>query len=77
MTSSCRNTLIELKHLLRILFQPQKISHKSLRFSRFKEVVSFIGAYFNPRMRYYIFSLSDPRPLLADWAAMARKLMRR
>jgi hypothetical protein len=39
--------------------------------------MGFICGYFNPRMRYYIFSLSDPKPLLADWAAMARKLMRR
>nr|WP_158651903.1 carboxylate--amine ligase [Marinobacterium profundum] len=73
----CRNTLIELKRLLRILFQPHKIRDKSLRFSPFKEVVGFIGGYFNPKMRYYIFSLSDPKPLLADWAAIARKLMRR
>jgi predicted ATP-grasp superfamily ATP-dependent carboligase len=73
----CRNTLVEFKRLIRIIFQPQKIRDKSLRFSPLKEVASFIGGYFNPRMRYYIFSLSDPGPLLADWAAMARKLMRR
>lgn len=73
----CRNTLIELKRLIRIIFQPQKIRDRSLKFSPFKEVACFIGGYFNPRMRYYIFSLSDPKPLLADWIAMARKLMRR
>ncbi|MFC6669004.1 hypothetical protein [Marinobacterium aestuariivivens] len=73
----CRNTLIELKRLIRILFQRQKIRDKSLRFSPLKEVTGFIGGYFNPRMRYYVFSLSDPMPLFADWAAMARKMMRR
>ncbi|MEH6648960.1 MAG: hypothetical protein V7707_02920 [Motiliproteus sp.] len=73
----CRNTLIEIKRLIRILFQPQKIKDKSLSFNALEELWEFIGGYFDPRMRYYIFSLSDPKPLLADWLAMAKKILRR
>ncbi len=69
----CRNTLIEVKRLIRILFQPHKIRDKSLKFNALGEVWSFIRGYFDPNMRYYIFSPSDPKPLLADWQAMVKK----
>lgn len=73
----CRNTLIEFKRLIRILFQPHKIKDKSLKFRVTEELWSFFGGYLDPRMRYYIFSLSDPKPLLIDWLSMAKKVLRR
>lgn len=73
----CRFFVPELKRLVRILFHPERIQDRRLRFDRFRELVRFFGWYLDPRTRYYVFSLSDPRPFLADLWYMLRKLARR
>ncbi len=73
----CRNTLVELKRLVRIIFQADKIKDKSLHFSRIETLFAVIQGFFRPSMHYYLFSLDDIRPLFADWKILLKKLIRR
>lgn len=62
----CVYTIPELKRLAVILFRPDLIQNKTLRFSKLKEICSLLGTFFNPRQKYYIFSLNDPIPAVMD-----------
>ncbi len=73
----CRNVLVEIKRLIRILFQPGKIQDKTLKFNRSSEVLSFFTGYFNPKMRYYLYERNDISPLFADWKILLKKLLKR
>ena len=42
-----------------------------------RDLLSYLLGFFDPRMRYYVFSLRDPRPLLNDLAQIFRKIVRR
>lgn len=44
---------------------------------RIGSALRFIGDFFDPRVRYYVWSLRDPAPLIADAASVIRKLLRR
>ena len=58
---------------MRILFQ-QNLTHDPVkRFSRGKELVRFLQLYLNPRVKYFIFDWSDPKPFLVDsWCALKK-----
>lgn len=71
----CRFFVPEIKRLVRILFAPEAIQDRGLRFNRFVELARFVGWYLGPRTRYYVFSWRDPRPFVADLWFMLRKLM--
>jgi len=64
----CRFMVPETKRLLRILFQPHLIQDRLLHFSRVRELARFVADFIRPGTRYYVFSLSDPMPFLADIA---------
>ena len=73
----CRSLVTEAKWLLRVVCAPHKIQDRSLRFSRLRELAKWIGMFFDPRMRYFVFSLDDPVPALADLLAGAWRRLRR
>ena len=70
----CKFLLHDLKRLLRILFQPDCIQDRTLKFNRTAEVLKFIAFLFNPRNRYYVMTLNDPKPLLSElWFLLRRR----
>ncbi len=73
----CAYMIPELKRLAMILFAPDRIQNKALRFSRTRETLSLLGGFLDPRQRYYLFTLSDPLPALRDGGyALAKGLGR-
>lgn len=74
---SCRYLLPDTKRLLRILFRPSSIDDPTLRFSRSRELLRFLGTFLDPRCRYFVFQFADPGPWLRDLRNMLSKLLRR
>ncbi len=69
----CRYFIPEAKRLVRILFQQHLIQDPVKRFSRGKELYRFLWLYLNPRVKYFIFDWSDPKPFLVDsWYALKK-----
>ncbi|HRF43108.1 MAG TPA: carboxylate--amine ligase [Candidatus Competibacteraceae bacterium] len=74
----CRFGIPETKRLLRILFQGQRIPDPTLRFNAGVEVFNYFAGFFDPRMRYFVWSWRDPLPFFADiWNALATSLLKR
>ena len=71
----CRNTLVEVKRLNRILFNSSKIKDKTLSFNKAFEVLVVLSGFFNPKMHYYLFEVSDLKPMLADWKILFLKFV--
>ena len=63
----CRAVVTETKRLLRILFATNKIQDPSVRFSRWRELVQYCLLFFDPRVRYFVFSWKDIVPAFADF----------
>lgn len=72
----CRYMVPETYRLRTILFQPDRIPLKTLRFSKAGALASYLLGFVDPRMRYYVFWLRDQKPFFADLAAMLRKAVR-
>lgn len=69
----CRYFIPEAKRLVRILFQPNLIRDPVKHFSRGREFLRFLQLYLHPRVKYFIFDWSDPKPFLVDsWYALKR-----
>lgn len=62
----CRMISTELKRLVRILFQHDKIADPHFVRKPAHEVWRFIRDYLRSNTRYYLWSLDDPRPWLTD-----------
>lgn len=58
----------DIKRLVRILL--------SARRGKLAEVLAFVAHSLDPRMRYYVWSLRDPMPALADMARVILKVLR-
>ncbi len=69
----CRMLSTEVKRLVRILLKPELIADKHFQRRPWHEVWRFVADFANPRARYYVASLSDPMP----WVADIRNLVRR
>lgn len=69
----CRYFIPEAKRLMRILFQQHLIRDPVKRFSRGRELLEFLKLYLDPRVKYFIFDWSDPKPFLVDsWYAFKK-----
>ncbi|MEQ9061251.1 MAG: carboxylate--amine ligase [Gammaproteobacteria bacterium] len=73
----CRYAAPEIKRLLILLFSPSRIQNRDFKFSRFRELARFVLLFLDPRTRYYVFSLTDPRPFLIDVVGMIRRRLHR
>ena len=71
----CKFLLPDLKRLLRIVFRPQLIQDRSLRFDRVAESAGFLVYLLNPASRYYVFSWDDPAPFLQELRYALRRLL--
>jgi predicted ATP-grasp superfamily ATP-dependent carboligase len=73
---TCRSVDLELRRLHVLLFRRQQIQDRTLQFNVWFEVWAFLLRFLRRNMRYYIFSLSDPLPSLADAALKFGRLLR-
>ena len=67
----------EIKRLGRILFHPGLIADQSFKIQKLGELTRFFLDFFSPKVTYYVWSLADPRPFIADILNFARKLILR
>ena len=72
-----RYMIPETKRLVRLLGGRNKIADPYFKPTPWKDIANFLKGFFNPHMRYYVFSWSDPRPFFADCANIFRKTVRR
>ena len=69
----CRFMIAETRRLLRILFARRSIPDRSLRFSKVRELGSYLKGFVDGS-RYYVFSWRDPLPFLADMLFVLRRI---
>jgi len=62
----CRMVATELKRIVRIGLQPGKIQDRTFQRRPVAELMRFVTDFFDPRVRYYVFSSDDPAPFLRD-----------
>ncbi|WP_394788253.1 hypothetical protein [Rhodoferax sp.] len=72
----CRMVSTELKRLVRICLQPQKIVDRTFPVRPVAEVLRFVRDFFRPGVGYYVWDASDPDPFFADVKNLLRKLKR-
>lgn len=73
----CRMVVTEIKRLIRIVLQPGLIADRSFKIRKISETVRFFADYLRPGVSYYVGSITDLKPLFADFANLARKLINR
>jgi len=73
----CRMVVTELKRLWRIWFHPHLIADRSFTIRRLAESFRFISDFFRPRVCYYVWTIGDPGPFMADVRNLFHKLLRR
>jgi predicted ATP-grasp superfamily ATP-dependent carboligase len=71
----CRFMIPEIRRLARLLLQPDQIQDPYYRYSRLREFSSFVFNFFRPGTRYYLFSVSDPGPFMADLKNIVAKTL--
>lgn len=62
----CRMVATELKRLVRIIFQRQKIRDRRFKIRPLYELGRFVFDYFRPSVRYYVWCWDDPAPFIKD-----------
>ena len=73
----CRMVATELKRLVRIVLRPTLINDPLFRVRPAAELWRFVRDFFSPRTRYYLWSIDDPRPFMADGIGAVRRLLAR
>ena len=76
-TLRARYMVPETKRLARVLLSPSRISDPFFQRRPLADLTAYLLTFFDPRARYYVFSLSDPSPWLRDMTQMIRKAVRR
>lgn len=64
----CRMVATELKRLVRIILQPEKIMDKRFRIRPIHELFRFAIDFLRPSVRYYVWRWDDPKPFFRDVA---------
>lgn len=77
MNVEARYMIPEAKRLFRLFTASKKIADPYFKPKPWQDAASFIVGFFNPNMRYYVFSWSDPRPFFADCRNIIRKAWHR
>lgn len=67
----------ETKRLARLLAAPKHISDPFFQRRPVADLIAYLAAFFDPRMRYYVLTFSDPRPWARDIGQIVRKALRR
>jgi predicted ATP-grasp superfamily ATP-dependent carboligase len=72
----CRFVIPDTRRLLTVLFRPQVVQNRRLRFSRWGELRDYVVDFFRPRVRYFVFRWRDPLPAVADLTGVLAKAVR-
>ena len=64
----------ETRRLIRLL-RRTPIADPAFRARPLRDLLAWLLGFFDPRMRYYVFSLTDPGPFLADLANVIRQVV--
>jgi hypothetical protein len=72
----CRSVDLELRRLYLLLFRSDRLQNRELRFNPLLEIVWFLMRFFKFNTRYYLFSLRDPMPFVADTILKIWRLLR-
>ena len=70
---SARYMAPETRRLIRITTQRGRISDPYFHPTPLRDCAAYLAAFFDPRGRYYVWSLRDPMPLVRDVIAMVGK----
>ena len=70
----CRMMATEIKRLIRILFQPRKISDPFFVPAPGKELILFCTDFFRTGIGYYVWDMDDPKPF---WTDLTNMILRR
>ncbi|MFM9853744.1 MAG: carboxylate--amine ligase [Sphingomonadaceae bacterium] len=71
-----RYMIPETRRLIRIVAGRQAIADPYFKTRPWRDIVSYVMGFFDPNMRYYVFSWGDPKPFLVDLASVIRKALR-
>jgi predicted ATP-grasp superfamily ATP-dependent carboligase len=71
-----RYVVPDTRRLARVLFGRQLLTDPACQPGRLATLFRYIADFFDPRVRYYVGSLDDPRPLGSDLIKMLRKAFR-
>jgi predicted ATP-grasp superfamily ATP-dependent carboligase len=71
-----RYVVPDTRRLARVLFRRSALTDPACRPGRAETVLRYIADFFDPRVRYYVGSPDDPRPLRSDLVKIARKVFR-
>ncbi|WP_458732981.1 carboxylate--amine ligase [Sphingobium xenophagum] len=66
----------ETKRLIRLWIAPGRISDPFFKRRPVRDLFGYVLGFFDPATRYYVLTLSDPRPWMRDMAQMFRKAVR-
>lgn len=72
----CCYMVPEMRRLMRVFFERRKILIDAGRFGRTWSAAGLLRTLLTPGTCFYVFSLRDPRPFLADAISMLRKALR-
>ncbi len=72
-----RYTIPETRRLARVFFGTRTIADRQFKPTPWRDLLSYIGDFLDPGMRYFVWDLRDPRPFLADMKNVIRKRVRR
>lgn len=76
-TVRCRMVATEVKRLIRILLQRDRIADRSFVATPASEMVRFAADFFRQCVGYYVFRFDDIKPWLKDTANLLRRMMGR
>jgi predicted ATP-grasp superfamily ATP-dependent carboligase len=72
-----RYTIPETRRLIRILFARHAITDPQFKPTPWRDLMSYIGDFLDPGMRYFVWDRRDPGPFFADMKNVIRKVARR
>jgi predicted ATP-grasp superfamily ATP-dependent carboligase len=72
-----RYTIPETRRLMRILFARRGITDRQFKPTPWRDLISYIGDFIDPGMRYFVWDARDRGPFWADMKGVVRKLARR
>ncbi len=72
-----RYTIPETRRLLRILFNRRTIADKHFKPTPWRDLISYIGDFIDPGMRYFVWDMTDRGPFWSDMRGVIRKALHR
>ena len=72
-----RYTIPETRRLIRVFFGTRAIADRQFKATPWRDLLSYLGDFIDPGMRYFVWDRRDRGPFWADMKAVVRKFLRR